>query len=53
MRSPIVTQWCGSTLPASEASAPLGMRMPTGGMCSKESGMESSRMFMRLHLRQG
>jgi hypothetical protein len=28
-------------------SAPLGMRMACGGMCSKESGMESNRTFIR------
>src|ERR1035438_5058423 len=33
--------------PASDVSAPLGMRIATGGMCSKESGMESKRTFIR------
>src|SRR5208283_456731 len=36
-----------STLPASDVSAPLGIRIATGGMCSKESGMESNRTFIR------
>src|SRR5215510_516109 len=31
--------------PASEASAPLGMRIQTVGVCSNESGMESSSIF--------
>ena len=35
-----------STLPASEVSAPFGMRIATGGMCSNESGIESRRTFM-------
>jgi hypothetical protein len=30
-------------------SAPLGMRIATGGICSKESGMESNRMFMKTY----
>ena len=33
-------------LPASEVSAPFGMRIATVGMCSKESGIERRRMFM-------
>src|ERR1017187_7648713 len=33
--------------PASDVSAPLGMRIATGGMCSKESGIESNRTFIR------
>src|SRR5215470_6415168 len=33
-------------LPASDASAPFGMRIATDGMCSNESGIESSRTFM-------
>jgi hypothetical protein len=28
-------------------SAPLGRRIATVGMCSKESGMDSSRIFIR------
>src|SRR6185369_7660950 len=32
-------------LPASEDSAPLGIRMATVGMCSNESGIDSSRTF--------
>src|SRR2546428_1316848 len=32
-------------LPASEASAPFGIRIATVGMCSNESGIESSRRF--------
>ena len=46
MRSATATRWCGSTLPASEVKAPLGMRMATGAMCSKESGIERRRTFM-------
>ena len=46
MRSAMATRWCGSTLPASDASAPFGMRIATGGMCSNESGIDSSRTFM-------
>ena len=44
-RSVTATWWCGSTFPAREASAPLGMRIQTVGVCSKESGMESSSIF--------
>jgi hypothetical protein len=33
-------------LPASEVSAPFGIRIPTGGMCSNESGMDKSRIWM-------
>ena len=33
-------------LPAREASAPFGIRIVTGAVCSKESGIDSSRMFM-------
>jgi hypothetical protein len=32
---------------ANDVSAPLGMRMACGGMCPKESGMESNRTFIR------
>ena len=32
--------------PASEASAPFGIRIATGGMCSNESGIDKSRTFM-------
>src|SRR5580704_5438946 len=46
MRSAIATRWCGSTLAASDASAPFGMRIATGGMCSNESGIEKRRTFM-------
>src|SRR5205085_9967206 len=42
----MATRWCGSTLPASDASAPFGMRMATAGMCSNESGIDSKRMFI-------
>ena len=49
IRSATATRWCGSTLPASDVNAPFGIRIPTGGMCSNESGIESNRMFMRLH----
>src|SRR5690348_2043858 len=38
--------------PASEVRAPLGMRTATTGICSKESGMESSRMFILKLLRK-
>src|SRR5215813_5315099 len=44
-RSATATWWCGSMFPASEASAPLGMRIQTVGVCSNESGMESSSIF--------
>jgi len=37
-------------LPASDASAPFGIRMATVGMCSNESGIESSRTFMNLQM---
>jgi len=30
-------------LPASDASAPLGIRIATVGVCSNESGIDSSR----------
>src|SRR5262245_50389226 len=46
MRSAIATRWCESTLPASDASAPFGIRIATGGMCSNESGIDSSSTFM-------
>jgi hypothetical protein len=42
----MATAWWASTLPASEASAPFGMRMATGGVCSNESGIDSRRTFM-------
>src|SRR3954451_22981958 len=45
MRSATITVCCGSVLPASEVRAPFGMRTAIGGMCSKESGMESKRIF--------
>jgi hypothetical protein len=32
---------------ASEANAPLGMRIAIGGMCSNASGIESSRILRR------
>jgi len=32
-------------LAASDVSAPFGIRMATGGMCSNESGIESNRTF--------
>ena len=35
----------GSMLPASDASAPFGIRIATGGVCSNESGIDSSRTF--------
>ena len=34
------------TFPANEASAPLGMRIATDGMCSNESGIDSNKMFI-------
>src|SRR5262249_17977335 len=36
----------GSTFPASEARAPLGIRIATGGMCSNESGIDSNKIFI-------
>src|SRR5207249_8235711 len=45
-RSATATLWWSSTLPASDASAPFGIRIATGGMCSKESGIESRRTFI-------
>src|SRR5258705_11533107 len=42
-RSAMATSWCASRLPASEASAPLGIRMATVGVCSNESGIDSNR----------
>jgi hypothetical protein len=33
-------------LPASDASAPFGIRIVSDGVCSNESGMENSRTFM-------
>src|SRR3989442_6633051 len=53
MRSAMATRWCGSTLPANEARAPFGIRIATGGMCSKESGIESSRTFTATSVRCG
>src|ERR1044071_8980024 len=44
IRSAIATRWCGSRLPASDASAPLGIRTATVGVCSKESGIDRSRI---------
>ena len=41
-RSATATWWCGSIFPASEVSAPFGIRMATGAMCSNESGIDSS-----------
>ena len=49
----MATRWCGSMLPASEARAPFGIRIATGGMCSKESGIESSRTFTATSVRCG
>src|SRR5688572_3201826 len=46
MRSATATWWWGSTLPASEASAPFGMRTTIAGMCSKESGIDKRSTFM-------
>src|ERR1043165_5604981 len=34
-------------LPARDASAPFGIRIATGGMCSNQSGIDSSSTFMR------
>ena len=36
----------GIEIAGERASAPFGMRIPTVGMCSNESGIESRRMFM-------
>src|SRR5262245_53789976 len=46
MRSATETRWPSSTLPASDAKAPFGIRIATGGMCSKASGIESKRTFI-------
>ena len=46
-RSATATWWCGSTLPASEASAPFGIRIASVGVCSNESGIDSSRICTR------
>src|ERR1039458_10317000 len=46
IKAATATRCCGSTFPASDVSAPLGIRIACGGMCSKESGMESNRMFI-------
>src|SRR5262245_42369595 len=46
IRSATATLWCGSALPASEASAPFGIRIVSDGVCSNESGIEKSRTFM-------
>jgi hypothetical protein len=32
-------------LPASDASAPFGIRIASGGVCSNESGIDKSRTF--------
>src|SRR5262245_41615809 len=45
MRSATATRWRSSRLPAREVSAPLGMRIATGGMCSNQSGIDRSRTF--------
>src|SRR5262245_1703600 len=45
-RSATATRWWASRLPASELRAPFGMRMPTVGMCSNESGIDARRMFI-------
>jgi hypothetical protein len=41
----MATEWWGSRLPASDDSAPFGIRIATDGMCSEESGIENSRTF--------
>src|SRR6266853_724823 len=46
MRSAIETVCCESRLPASDASAPFGMRTAIGGMCSNASGIDSNSTFM-------
>ncbi len=45
IKSAAATLWCASTFPASEPSAPLGSRIAIEGMCSKESGIDSSSTF--------
>src|SRR5687767_8209537 len=43
IRSAMPTVCPGPTLPASDASAPLGIRIVRAGVCSNESGMENRR----------
>src|SRR5262245_31442119 len=50
MRSATAIRWCGSTFPAREVSAPLGIRMLTVGVCSNESGIDRSSTFIRAFL---
>ena len=38
-------------LPAIEVSPPFGIRIAKDGMCSNESGIESSRTFITMSLR--
>ena len=49
IKSATATSCSRSTFPASELSAPVGMRTVTGDMCSNESGIDSSRTFIRPH----
>ena len=42
----MATSWWGSTFPANDASAPLGIRIASGGVCSNESGIEKRRILM-------
>src|SRR5262249_44044124 len=46
IRSATATRWWGSTFPASEVRAALGMRIAMDGMCSNESGIDSNKMFI-------
>ena len=46
MRSATDTWWPGPALPASEASAPFGIRMVSAGVCSNESGIERRRTLI-------
>ena len=36
----------GIAFPAKDVNAPFGIRMAIAGMCSNESGIENSRMFI-------
>ena len=47
----MATRWWGSTLPASDARAPFGIRIASTGVCSNESGIDSSRIRMALRER--
>ena len=45
-KSATATRWCPPRFPASEDNAPFGMRITTDGMCSNESGIDKSKMFI-------